>query len=204
MKPTNKILMCADDGQVREVAQPEYAISVPPAHEKTLSFVHFQGALGLTVRLAGEGAQVRLNIVYLSNKNNKNSIDIKVLHEHKNTYSKQVIKGVVADSAAMCFNGGIRIAATAEKSVGIQKHRALLLSDAASVQATPRLEIYTDDVVCSHGSAVGNPDEEALFYLMSRGIPEKKARALLIHSFLCDILPDELVSFAEEWIQKNA
>jgi Fe-S cluster assembly protein SufD len=94
------------------------------------------------------------------------------------------------------FQGKIYVAEGAQKTDGYQLSRALLLSDQAEMDAKPELEIYADDVKCSHGSTIGDLDEEAMFYLRSRGLNETEARALLIEAFV-GALFDEIP--VEEW-----
>src|SRR5690606_38351066 len=101
---------------------------------------------------------------------------------------EQHFKGVIDDQARAIFQGKIHVHRPAQKTDGYQSHHALLLSDQAEVSAKPELEIYADDVKCSHGATAGMLDTSALFYLQSRGIPEAEARALLILSFLSQTL----------------
>lgn len=178
-------------------------IDVP---EKTLfeaKILHVSNETKLTIVLNGDEAKCNLNIVYLSNKDNKNLIDVDVVHKYKNTESNQVVKGVLTDESRMTFDGMIRIPKDAQKCDGTQNHRAILLSDKASVKAIPELEIYADDVKCAHGSAVGPIDGVNLFYLMARGISAEAAKRLLIKAFLSDILPAEWEEHIEEWMDEN-
>ena len=105
-----------------------------------------------------------------------------------NCLSNELYKGVIDDNATAVFNGKIYVQQLAQKTNAYQSNKNILLSDAASVNTKPQLEIYADDVKCSHGCTVGQLDEEGLFYLRSRGISKKTARALLVHSFAIDIL----------------
>ena len=103
----------------------------------------------------------------------------------------------------MVFDGIIRIPKDSQHCDGHQNHRAILLSDTASVQATPELEIYADDVKCSHGSAVGALDENHLFYLLSRGIPMDEAKKILLKSYVMEILPETWEQYVDEWMDEN-
>ena len=123
-----------------------------------------------------------------------------VTHAAGKTKSTQTVKGVAADKAKCAFSGTIHILPDAQKCEGTQNHRAVLLSDTAQVQATPELEIYADDVICSHGSAVGPVDKNQLFYLLSRGIDEKTAYQLLLTAFLQDVLPADYHFIVREWL----
>lgn len=110
----------------------------------------------------------------------------RVFHEAPHGTSRQFFKYALDDKARGVFQGKIRVAAEAQKTDGHQLSRGLLLSDKAEMDATPELEIYADDVKCSHGSTVGDLSETEMFYLRSRGIDEKTARGLLVESFIAD------------------
>lgn len=112
--------------------------------------------------------------------------DIRHLSAH--TCSEQLVKGVVDGDAKGVFHGRIHIAPDAQQTEGRQLHRALLLSDRAEVDVKPELEIFADDVKCSHGAASGELDEEQLFYMRSRGIDTEEARRMLVEAFLDDVL----------------
>ena len=103
----------------------------------------------------------------------------------------------------MIFDGVIRIPFDSQKCDGHQNHRAILLSDRASVRATPELEIYADDVKCSHGSAVGGLDETQLFYLVSRGIQQNMAKKMLLKSYAMELLPEKWEVYVDEWMDEN-
>ena len=105
-----------------------------------------------------------------------------------NCLSNELYKGVLNDSASAVFNGKIFVQPDAQKTNAYQSNKNILLSDAASVNTKPQLEIFADDVKCSHGCTVGRLNEEGLFYLRSRGISEKMAKSLLVHAFAIDIL----------------
>jgi len=102
--------------------------------------------------------------------------------------SVQHFKGVVDDQARAVFQGKIHVHRPAQKTDGYQSHHALLLSRESEANTKPQLEIYADDVKCTHGATSGFLDHNALFYLQSRGIPEQQARALLVESFLAENL----------------
>lgn len=102
--------------------------------------------------------------------------------------SNELYKGVVDDNATAVFNGKIFVQKDAQKTNAFQSNKNILLSDNATVNTKPQLEIFADDVKCSHGCTVGQLDEEALFYLRSRGISEQRAKALLVHAYALDIL----------------
>jgi Fe-S cluster assembly protein SufD len=102
--------------------------------------------------------------------------------------SNEMYKGVINDQATAVFNGKIYVRQAAQKTNAFQSNKNILLSDAATVNTKPQLEIFADDVKCSHGCTIGQLDEEGLFYLQSRGISKEMSRSLLVHAFALDIL----------------
>jgi Fe-S cluster assembly protein SufD len=109
-------------------------------------------------------------------------------HAMPNCYSNELYKGVLNDKSTGVFNGKIYVKPDAQKTNAFQSNKNILLSKDAVMNTKPQLEIYADDVKCSHGATVGQMDEEPLFYLRARGIPEKSARALLVNAFASDII----------------
>ena len=107
-----------------------------------------------------------------------------------NTTSREVFKGVLDDESRAVFQGLIVVHRDAQGTDGYQLCKTLLLNTGAEIDAKPELEIYADDVKCSHGATTGQIDETALFYLRSRGVPEALARNLLIQSFLGEALEE--------------
>jgi Fe-S cluster assembly protein SufD len=111
-----------------------------------------------------------------------------VHHIEPNCESHQDYKGIYGDSSTGVFNGKIIVEKLAQKTNAFQKNNNILISDKASINTKPQLEIFADDVKCSHGCTIGQLDEDALFYLQSRGIPRKEARALLMYAFANNVL----------------
>jgi Fe-S cluster assembly protein SufD len=111
-------------------------------------------------------------------------------HLKPETSCREVFKGVLDDRSRGVFQGRIVVHRGADKTDGHQLSKALLLSDRAEIDTKPELEIYADDVKCSHGATAGDLDEEALFYLRARGIPEARARKLLVQAFLDEALDE--------------
>ena len=142
----------------------------------------------LAAVLAGEGAHATLDGVYVADGaqlvDNHTSIDHAVAH----CTSHELYKGILAGTARAVFNGRILVRPDAQKTDAKQTNRALLLSDTAQVNSNPQLEIFADDVKCTHGAAVGQLDEDALFYLQARGLPPDEARDLLLHAFAGEVL----------------
>ena len=142
-------------------------------------------------------------MLYLTNKNNKLNIDIKVLHNNQKTISKQQIKGMATDSANVYFDGQIVIPQNCQKCDGMQNHRGILLSEKALISATPQLEIWADDVKCAHGSAVGPLPQEQMFYLQTRGLGKTVAQKLLLSAFFNDIIPLDFEEKIQHWMDEN-
>jgi Fe-S cluster assembly protein SufD len=111
-----------------------------------------------------------------------------VHHIEPNCESHQDYKGIFGDSATGVFNGKVVVEKEAQKTNAFQANNNLLVNDKATINTKPQLEIFADDVKCSHGCTIGQLDESALFYLRSRGIPEKEARALLMYAFANNVL----------------
>ena len=109
-------------------------------------------------------------------------------HLAENTKSYQLIKSVLNNNSKGIYQGKIFVNPKAQKTDGYQLSKALLLNENTEFDAKPELEIYADDVKCSHGSTSGNLDEEAIFYLMSRGLNYQQSRKLLINGFLLDVV----------------
>lgn len=135
-----------------------------------------------------------------------------VTHDAVNCESRQVFKKVLRNGATGVFQGKILVKADAQKTDGYQISQALLIDDDAVFLAKPELEIYADDVICSHGSTCGATDETALFYLMSRGIPKKQAQDLLVLAFLDeaiqevnnDSIADEIRGRLTGWTERHS
>lgn len=138
--------------------------------------------------LNGEMAETRMLAVKLLNGDSRAHTLLRVRHNAPHGVSRQLVKTVLSDKAKASFQGAIHVAQAAQKTDAHQLGRALLLSNSAEMNAKPELEIYADDVKCSHGSTIGDLDETALFYLRSRGIAADQARAMLVRAFVEDIV----------------
>ncbi len=153
--------------------------------------VSLGGALARTdigVILDGEGAEASLDGFYLTGNEQQADSHLTVRHKKPNCRSFQLYKGILAGSSRAVFNGRIVVDQDAQKTDARQSNRNLLLSDDATVYSNPQLEIFADDVRCTHGSTIGRLDEEAIFYLRSRGIGREEARRLLTLAFAGEIL----------------
>ena len=140
------------------------------------------------VRLEGEGASCHLNGAYLMRGKQHCDNTTQIDHLVPETSCREIFKGVLDDEARAVFQGRIVVHKDAQKTNGHQLSKVLLLSDRAEIDTKPELEIYADDVLCSHGATVGDLDHDALFYMRSRGIPEPQARAMLIEAFLAEAI----------------
>ena len=155
----------------------------------------------LGARLADTGAEVDMRGLYLGSGNQHIDNHTLVDHAMPHTTSRQIYKGVLGENARGVFRGLVHVRPDAQKINSSQSNMNLLLSDKARIDTRPQLEIHADDVKCSHGSTIGKLDEEALFYLRSRGLSEPDARVLLTQGFvaeICDALEgDSLRPFAQ-------
>ena len=140
-----------------------------------------------TVDLIGEKADANINGMYLMDDKQHVDNQVKVIHSAPNCTSSELFKGVLDDSASGVFNGYIYVARDAQKTAAFQKNANILMTNTASIDTMPFLEIYADDVKCSHGATVGQLDNEALFYLMQRGISEGDAKLLLMYAFVTEV-----------------
>jgi len=152
----------------------------------------------LSVVLAGEGAECTLDGLYLGTGERVVDNHSLVDHAVPHCASRQLYKGVLGGASQGVFRGRVIVRPGAQKTNAAQSNPNLLLADGAEIDTKPQLEIYADDVKCSHGSAIGRLDENALFYLRSRGLGEREARALLTHGFAAEILNALPESLREE------
>jgi Fe-S cluster assembly protein SufD len=142
----------------------------------------------LNCNLNDEYSSAFINGVINLNDMQHHEIKTNINHLAENTKSYQLIKSVLNDSSKGVYQGKIFVDPSAQKTDGYQLSKAILLSENSEFNAKPELEIYADDVKCSHGSTSGSLDEDAIFYLMSRGIPKNNAYKLLINGFLLDVV----------------
>ncbi len=153
------------------------------------------------VMLTEAGAEAEVDAAYLMNGWATLDTTTDIEHLQPSTKSSQLVKGVIGGQAKGVFQGKIHIAPNAVKTEGYQLHKAMLLSDDAEIDVKPELEIFADDVKCSHGAACGQLDAEQLFYMRSRGIGEQEARQMLIDAYLNDVMAkvdDEKIA---DWIK---
>jgi len=141
-----------------------------------------------TSQLAGENSEANFYGLVLGS--GKQLIDNHTLADHAVPHcrSNELYKYILDERSTGVFNGKIIVRPDAQKTNAYQSNKTILLSDSATINTKPQLEIFADDVKCSHGATSGQLDEESMFYLRSRGIPADKARALLLHAFAADVL----------------
>ena len=137
-----------------------------------------------------EGEHITSNLNGITIIGNKQHVDNHTLVNHKfeNCESHELYKGIYDDAATGVFNGKVIVNKEAQKTNAYQQNDNILIGDKATINAKPQLEIFADDVKCSHGCTIGQLDESALFYLQSRGIPKKEAKALMLFAFGNDVV----------------
>lgn len=156
----------------------------------------------LNIVMEAERSEALLHGLYF--QSGKSHIDNHTIVDNMKPHclSNELYKGVMNDESTGVFNGKIFVRQDAQKINAYQSNKNVLLSDTASVNTKPQLEIFADDVKCSHGCTVGQLDEEALFYMQSRGITEKTAKSLLVHAFATDILEHIKPAAIREYIER--
>jgi Fe-S cluster assembly protein SufD len=151
--------------------------------------------------LDGEGCGVTLNGLYLADDHQHVDHQTRVEHAQPNCFSRELYKGVLDGEARAVFNGKVYVHPIAQKTDGKQSNHTLLLSPDARIDTKPQLEIFADDVKCTHGATVGRLDETGLFYMKSRGVSAEQARKLMTYAFAADVLEtieDEAIRTALE------
>ena len=163
-----------------------------------LTFIVMPGVsadIPFEIKIGKPGVNLEIFGLYLSPLSEQVKFNIIVRHMVGGAFSRQTFRGIVGGTARAEFDGLVYVAPDAQKTEAYQENRSILLSEGAVAETHPQLEIYADDVKCSHGATTGylNPDE--LFYLRSRGIPEKEARKMQMISFVSPVishLPEEM------------
>ena len=166
-------------------------ISVEEGAFLRINFITLHGALlenEVVVNLIGKGSSCELNGAYLMDGSQVIKTNIMMNHLVPECYSSQLFKGILDDSAKAYFSGRIIVAKDAQKTQAYQANHNLLISPSAKAYAQPQLEIYADDVKCSHGATSGRLDEMGLFYMRSRGISGAEAKLLQQLAFVYDVL----------------
>ncbi len=142
----------------------------------------------INCNLSGEYSSAFINGIFSLKNNQQHEIRSTVNHLVENTKSFQLIKSVLGKNSKAAYQGRIHVDSKAQKTDGYQLSKAILLDETSEFNAKPELEIYADDVKCSHGSASGSLNEDSIFYLMSRGLNYKQSKELLINGFMLDVV----------------
>ncbi len=171
---------------------------------ETCSFAFGGGITRIDVNadLVGSGANVVLNGLFMVNDGQHIDHHTRVRHRVGHTYSAENYKGIADGNGRGVFNGKILVEKDAQKIEALQSSKNLLLSDGAEIDTKPELEIYADDVKCAHGATVGQLDDDAFFYLRSRGIDEQTAHSILTFAFAADISGNIDIVPLREWLEQ--
>jgi Fe-S cluster assembly protein SufD len=190
----------------RESAKAYHVGTVDVRQARDSHLVSFSFATGAALsrtniytELRGEGCGATLNGLYLGDGEQHIDHQTRIEHVEPNCYSREHYKGILDGSAHGVFNGKVFVHPAAQKTDGKQTNNTLLLSEKAQIDTKPQLEIFADDLKCTHGATVGRLDETSLFYMKSRGINARAARELLTYAFAADVLETiEQVEVREE------
>lgn len=179
--------------EVIKVSQGQFVreIQVQTGQKTDLVLLVYPGVscdIKLDVRLSGEGAEANIYGAYVCGDAERVKIAVDVHHDVPHCNSRQLFKGIAGGSSRMDFYGKIVVAQDAQRTEAYQENHNILLSDGAKVDTKPQLEIYADDVKCSHGATIGRLNEEEQFYMRSRGISLEDAKVLQMISFIAPVL----------------
>ena len=166
-------------------------IEVQSGQKKDMVLLVYPGVscdIRLDVTLAGEGAQANIYGAYVCGDEEKVKIAVDMHHDLPHCNSRQLFKGIAGGKSKVDFYGKIIVAQDAQRTEAYQENHNILLSDDAKVDTKPQLEIYADDVKCSHGATIGRLNEEEQFYMRSRGITLEDAKVLQMISFIAPVL----------------
>ncbi len=179
-------------GHGKYIAPPKGQYQVQAGEKLELQFVVLPGEskdIEVSVDLCGPGAEAHLKGLYLCKADEKVNFRVVMHHKAPGCHSTQLFNGIAGGSAQVSFNGTIVVAPDAQQTEAFQENHNIVLTETAKVDTKPQLEIYADDVKCSHGATVGQLNEDELFYMRSRGIPEQEAKTLQMLSFLSPVIP---------------
>lgn len=205
LKDSRKVFVFSPVPEPVEGAEGTYVVG--EGESLDLTFIILPGVsadIPVSVDITGPGADVKLSGVYLCSGTDEVSFDINVRHLVGDCVSRQLFNGIASGSSRCSFFGKIIVAQDAQRTEAYQENHNIVLSDEASANTKPQLEIYADDVKCSHGATVGKLNEDERFYMRSRGIPEDEAKALQMISFMAPVLSgldEETVGMVENAIR---
>ena len=180
-------------GHGHYIAPPKGQYQVQAGEVLNLQFVVLPGEsrdIDVSVDLLGPGAEAHLKGLYLCKADEKVNFRIVMHHCAPGCKSTQLFNGIAGGQAQVSFHGTIVVAPDAQQTEAYQENHNIVLTPEAKVTTQPQLEIYADDVKCSHGATVGQLNEDELFYMRSRGIPESEAKTLQMLSFLSPVVPE--------------
>ena len=179
----------------RESARAFHVGTIDVRQARDSHYVSFSFATGAQLsrtnvytRLGGPGCGATLNGLYMADGSQHVDHQTRIEHVEPNCYSRELYKGVLDDQSHGVFNGKVYVHPEAQKTDGKQTNNTLLLSPTAQIDTKPQLEIFADDVKCTHGATVGRLDATSMFYMQSRGINAETARRLLTYAFAADVL----------------
>ena len=155
----------------------------------------------LNLVLDGEFIESHLNGLYLTNGNQLVDNHTLVDHRKPNCNSNELYKGIIDGKSTATFNGKIFVRKDAQKTNAFQSNKNILLSDDGSINTKPQLEIYADDVKCSHGTSTGKLDEDKIFYLRARGLSELSAKKLLMHAFASEVIDTIKIDVLRDYVE---
>ncbi|OEK01428.1 Fe-S cluster assembly protein SufD [Roseivirga sp. 4D4] len=171
----------------------------------TANTIALNGAMvrnNLDIKLNSEGCEAHMNGLYVlggkTHVDNHTTVD----HTMPNAYSNELYKGIMDDKSKGVFNGKIFVRKDAQKTNAFQSNKNILMTNDATVNTKPQLEIWADDVKCSHGCTTGQLDQDALFYLQARGIRKERARAILLHAFASDVIENLEIKAIQDYVEE--
>ncbi len=188
-----RVLTSSSMGHGKYIAPPEGQYKVKGGEVLKLEFVVLPGEsrdIDLSIDLEEPGAQAHIKALYLCGSTEKVNFRILIHHKAPGCSSTQLVNGIAGGASEVNFSGTIVVAPDAQKTEAYQENHNIVLGSKARVNTKPQLEIYADDVKCSHGATVGQLNEDELFYMRSRGIPMDEAQRLQMLSFLAPVIPE--------------
>jgi Fe-S cluster assembly protein SufD len=183
---------CHADSSCHSERSEESFYQVQAGETLNLQFVVLPGEskdIEVNVELCGPGAEAHLKGLYLCGADEKVRFKVVMHHRAPGCKSTQLFNGIAGGEAEVRFDGTIVVAPDAQQTEAYQENHNIVLTESAKVATKPQLEIYADDVKCSHGATVGQLNQDEIFYMRSRGIPEREAKTLQMISFLSPVIP---------------
>lgn len=192
-------------GHGKYITPPRGLYQVKAGEVLNLEFVILPGEsrdIDVSIDLIGPGAEAHIKGLYLCGADEKVNFRILMHHMAPGCKSTQLINGIAGGSSHVNFDGTIVVAPDAQQTEAYQENHNIVLGQDAKAETRPQLEIYADDVKCSHGATVGQLNDDELFYMRSRGVPVDEARRLQMLSFLSPVIPEGRETEIEEALWK--